>query len=168
MRSFRHTRFRDLTKRQKWGLGIAGFVLVGACGNIINGTGADDASPPSSAPATTSTVDQVAGGAASTPTMEVTTSQTAPASTPKPGPKPDPTPSPSADPKPTHSPSPTHTPAPKPTTHKPTPTAPATVSGDVHAGAFCSQHGWYGYTSKGTRMRCTTTATDSRYRWRAA
>jgi hypothetical protein len=38
----------------------------------------------------------------------------------------------------------------------------------VHPGAFCSEHGSYGYTSGGTLMRCTTTATDSRYRWRSA
>jgi hypothetical protein len=53
-------------------------------------------------------------------------------------------------------------------TSKPAPTSPGTVSGAVHPGAYCSQHGSYGYTSAGTRMRCTTTSTDSRFRWRSA
>jgi hypothetical protein len=43
-----------------------------------------------------------------------------------------------------------------------------TVSGTVHPGAFCSPEGAYGYTSAGTRMRCTYKAGDSRARWRAA
>jgi hypothetical protein len=38
----------------------------------------------------------------------------------------------------------------------------------VHPGAFCSEHWQYGHTSAGTLMRCTTTATDSRFRWRSA
>ncbi|AXG12158.1 cell wall-binding repeat-containing protein [Intrasporangium calvum] len=40
----------------------------------------------------------------------------------------------------------------------------------VTPGAFCAStySGWYGYTTTGTLMRCTTTATDSRLRWRAA
>lgn len=44
------------------------------------------------------------------------------------------------------------------------------VSGSVTSGAFCSQEvaGWYGYTSGGTLMRCTTLPTDSRLRWRQA
>jgi hypothetical protein len=56
-------------------------------------------------------------------------------------------------------------PAPAPTPS--TPTA-GTVDYVVHPGAYCSEHGSYGYTSAGTRMQCTTTATDSRYRWRSA
>jgi hypothetical protein len=52
----------------------------------------------------------------------------------------------------------------------PTPSSPTagTVDYVVHPGAYCSEHGSYGYTSAGTRMRCTTTATDSRFRWRSA
>ncbi|MDK1476312.1 PASTA domain-containing protein [Streptomyces sp. 549] len=38
----------------------------------------------------------------------------------------------------------------------------------VHPGSFCSPPGALGSTVKGTPMRCTTTATDDRYRWRAA
>lgn len=40
----------------------------------------------------------------------------------------------------------------------------------VTAGAFCSSayEGWYGWTSKGKLMRCSSTETDSRLRWRAA
>jgi hypothetical protein len=55
----------------------------------------------------------------------------------------------------------------------PTPTpvssaGPGTVSYAVHPGAFCSEHWQRGYTSTGTLMRCTTTATDSSFRWRSA
>lgn len=46
-------------------------------------------------------------------------------------------------------------------------TAPAVVQG-VTAGAFCSPAGARGRTDSGTAMVCTTTATDSRNRWRAA
>ncbi|MBC7310802.1 MAG: hypothetical protein H5T81_12350 [Tetrasphaera sp.] len=40
----------------------------------------------------------------------------------------------------------------------------------VTPGAFCAQAyaGWIGYTVTGVKMRCTTSATDSRLRWRAA
>lgn len=64
-------------------------------------------------------------------------------------------------------PAPTPLPAPSPTP-VPTPTQPGTVGYAVHPGAFCSEHWSYGYTSAGTRMRCTTTATDSSFRWRSA
>ncbi|MFI6325529.1 PASTA domain-containing protein [Nonomuraea sp. NPDC050556] len=43
-----------------------------------------------------------------------------------------------------------------------------TVSGTVHPGAFCSTEGATGYTTAGTLMRCSTTASDSRARWRRA
>lgn len=50
--------------------------------------------------------------------------------------------------------------------------APAPSSGGslpvVHPGAFCSVAGARGVTTRGTPMACTTTATDSRLRWRAA
>jgi hypothetical protein len=52
------------------------------------------------------------------------------------------------------------------TTKEPAPTAAPTVSGAVQPGAFCSQHGAYGYTVDHVLMRCKTSATDSRYRWR--
>jgi hypothetical protein len=38
----------------------------------------------------------------------------------------------------------------------------------VHPGAYCSEHGAFGRTKAGTLMQCKTSATDSRYRWRAA
>ena len=63
----------------------------------------------------------------------------------------------------------TTAPKPKPTTKKPKPkptSEPANTG--VHPGAFCSEHGELGTTSKGTLMRCTTTAKDDRYRWRKA
>jgi hypothetical protein len=55
-----------------------------------------------------------------------------------------------------------------PTPTTPTPTAHGTVGYAVHPGAYCSEHWSYGYTSARTRMRCTTTATDSHFRWRSA
>jgi hypothetical protein len=36
----------------------------------------------------------------------------------------------------------------------------------VHPGAFCAPGGAIGYTTTGLKMQCTTTATDSRNRWR--
>jgi hypothetical protein len=38
----------------------------------------------------------------------------------------------------------------------------------VHPGAFCSPGGALGLTNDGTLMRCETSATDSRNRWRKA
>jgi outer membrane biosynthesis protein TonB len=107
-----------------------------------------------------------------------------PTASPTPGPTASPTPSPTptpahkttpaSKPKPKHTPAPTHKSTPKPThkptpkpTHKPTPKPNPTQHG-VHPGAFCSPHGAYGYTSKGTLMHCTTKAGDPYYRWRRA
>jgi hypothetical protein len=55
-------------------------------------------------------------------------------------------------------------PKPKP---KPKPKKPSVRQG-VHPGAFCSPGGALGMTKKGKLMRCTSTATDDRNRWRAA
>ena len=38
----------------------------------------------------------------------------------------------------------------------------------VHPGAFCAPEGAQGVTSRGTRMTCKTSSTDSRARWRRA
>jgi cell division protein FtsN len=86
---------------------------------------------------------------------------------------------PKPSPKPTLKPSPKPTPKPiakittKPT-HKATP-KPAPIAYGVHPGAFCSQHNEIGFTSAGTRMRCTTkpgdvskTTGNPYWRWRAA
>lgn len=57
----------------------------------------------------------------------------------------------------------------RPTSAKPKPTRPApapTIKG-VNPGAFCSQHGAFGLTKTGKLMRCKSSATDTRYRWRA-
>jgi outer membrane biosynthesis protein TonB len=64
----------------------------------------------------------------------------------------------------------THKPSPKPTTKKPAPkpTTKAPTGTFVHPGAFCSPAGATGYTSKGTKMRCTFKSGDTRARWRAA
>jgi len=54
-------------------------------------------------------------------------------------------------------------------TPAPTPTTPGPVVGyTVHPGAYCAEHWSYGYTSAGTLMQCTTTSSDSRFRWRSA
>ncbi|MFG3603615.1 hypothetical protein [Micromonospora chersina] len=54
--------------------------------------------------------------------------------------------------------------------HPAVPTKPTTepIRTGVHAGAFCSPAGALGRTSTGKLMRCKTSATDSRLRWRAA
>jgi hypothetical protein len=57
--------------------------------------------------------------------------------------------------------------APK-TTAAPKTTTTAAVQTTVTPGAYCSVEGATGLTSKGTKMVCKTTATDSRLRWRAA
>ena len=91
---------------------------------------------------------------------------------PTPIPAPVPTPPPPTVPAP---PAPTPTsplvPAPDPTpTAEPAPPAapPSNDQGIVHPGAFCSPAGATGRTAAGTPMICTSTATDSRDRWRAA
>jgi hypothetical protein len=53
-------------------------------------------------------------------------------------------------------------------TPTPPPTTPGSVDYAVHPGAFCAERWSYGYTSAGTLMRCTTTSSDSRFRWRSA
>ncbi|OKI17262.1 serine/threonine kinase [Nocardiopsis sp. TSRI0078] len=83
---------------------------------------------------------------------------------PEPEPQPEPEPEPEPAPEPAPQPEPQPEPAPEP---EPEPEAPSHVQG-VHPGAFCSQHWQYGYTSAGTLMQCTTTAEDSRFRWRQA
>ncbi|GAB3436524.1 hypothetical protein GCM10027517_06750 [Phycicoccus ginsengisoli] len=47
-------------------------------------------------------------------------------------------------------------------------TSPSSLVQGVHPGAFCSPEGALGRTSKGTLMRCRTTSTDPRARWRSA
>jgi hypothetical protein len=70
-------------------------------------------------------------------------------------------------------PSTTMAPPPAPTTSEPAAPPPAPPNNTatlpvVHPGAFCSEEGALGVTSSGTPMRCTTTPTDSRLRWRSA
>ncbi|MEU7170219.1 hypothetical protein ABZ949_01855 [Micromonospora tulbaghiae] len=67
---------------------------------------------------------------------------------------------------------PSRKPAPKATTTKPKPkpttAKPPSGQQGVHPGAFCTPVGAIGYTSKGTKMRCTKKDGDIRARWRAA
>lgn len=79
------------------------------------------------------------------------------------------TPPPAPTPAPAPVTEPPSTPAPPPptTVAAPPPTTAATSS-TVSAGAFCSSAGATGVTSTGKPMVCSTTATDSRLRWRAA
>ncbi|MDU0315182.1 HNH endonuclease family protein [Phycicoccus sp. M110.8] len=51
---------------------------------------------------------------------------------------------------------------------KPSTTSTSSVVQGVHPGAFCSPESSLGRTSAGTLMRCSTTATDPRARWRRA
>lgn len=53
-------------------------------------------------------------------------------------------------------------------TTQPQPPSGNFVNYTVRPGAFCSERGSFGRTSAGTLMQCKTSATDSRYRWRAA
>jgi len=67
----------------------------------------------------------------------------------------------------------TSPPKPAPTTASPKPKpkpkpSKQFVAYTVHPGAFCSEQGYYGYTSRRVLMRCQTSPTDSRYRWRRA
>jgi hypothetical protein len=65
----------------------------------------------------------------------------------------------------------TKKPSTKPATRKPSPkptSKPPSGQLGVHPGAFCSPEGGIGYTSKGTRMRCTRKAGEDQARWRAA
>lgn len=90
------------------------------------------------------------------------------APTPPPIAKPVPTPTPTAPPVATPVPVPppaSAPPAPAPDPSR-TPTPPSNDQGVVHPGAFCSPPGATGRTAAGTAMICTTTATDSRDRWR--
>jgi hypothetical protein len=57
---------------------------------------------------------------------------------------------------------------PPPPSPKPPPTTHDQYAHGVHPGAFCAPGGALGYTVAGTLMRCTTTAVDSRNRWRRA
>lgn len=54
------------------------------------------------------------------------------------------------------------------TTSAPVTTAASVVQAGVTPGAFCSPGGARGTTVAGEAMVCTTTATDTRNRWRAA
>jgi hypothetical protein len=105
--------------------------------------------------------------------------------TPSTSPSPSDSPSPSPEPPavtaavatdvpavPTTGPAPKKTTAAAPKTTKPAPPKttqpPANPGPIVHPGAFCSPEGAIGYTSAGTRMRCTLKAGESQPRWRAA
>jgi hypothetical protein len=134
-------------------------VAAGAC-TPSAGSGVVTATVPVSAtePASTTTT--------STTSTTSTTTTTAPPTTVEvttvPPPPPPPVPRPVA-PAPTTPPAPAPRPAPAPAAP---PAAPAGQQG-VHPGAFCSPGGATGYTSAGTRMVCSTTASDSRNRWRS-
>jgi cytoskeletal protein RodZ len=126
-------------------------------------TAADSATGATSQTVTTATSrSDVATPSLAPTTAPPTTAPPAPTtavSTPTPTPTPHPTTAPATT---------THTTRPPTTTTTKKPTTAITVPGYVTPGAFCSQHWAYGWTKTGKRMRCTTTATDSRFRWRAA
>jgi hypothetical protein len=70
----------------------------------------------------------------------------------------------------TRAPSPPARPAPV-TSPAPSPSSSSSGAGGlpvVHPGAFCSDAGAGGVTTRGTPMTCKATASDSRLRWRSA
>ncbi|MFB8767014.1 serine/threonine kinase [Nocardiopsis alba] len=86
---------------------------------------------------------------------------------PEPEPEPEPTPESVPEPAPVPESTPESVPAPAPAPDPEPAPEPAPVEG-VHPGSFCSQHWQFGRTNNGTLMQCTTTAEDSRFRWRSA
>ena len=152
---------RSLTRLQWVLVGIVALVVLACLGGLVNAiagpTPASNTGRSIPGPTTTGPT-EIVGPITATSTVPLPTFTPPPPTT---------TNAPTATPKPTSKPT-THKPAPKPTTHKPTPTSHPTVSGFVHPGAFCSQHYAYGFTDKGTLMQCKPSATDSRFRWRAA
>jgi hypothetical protein len=62
----------------------------------------------------------------------------------------------------------TTTAAPTTTSTPRTTTSTSSIRAGVHPGAYCSPAGALGRTVAGTLMRCSSTATDSRNRWRRA
>jgi hypothetical protein len=144
---------------------IAGFLIL-CCG----GLGLIAALSGQTKPAASASPSVIAEAASGSPSIESTPSEAGespgPSAVPssKPSLKPSPKPSPRRVVAPAPKPAPTHTTRPS---AQPTRPAPGPIHG-VHPGAFCSQHWQYGYTTAGTLMRCTTTASDSRYRWRKA
>jgi predicted lipid-binding transport protein (Tim44 family) len=108
--------------------------------------------------------------AASVAAAETSPTVTTEPATPSAAPSATPSPTPTATPKPTATAKATTKATKKATTKattKPEPTTAITHAG-VTPGAFCSEHGDFGLTSKGTLMKCKTSATDTRYRWRKA
>ncbi|WP_082159399.1 hypothetical protein [Micromonospora sp. HK10] len=151
---------RPVTRGQKVAAGFFGIALLCCCGSGIAAF-TDSGSDKPAAKASPTAVQALAEPAVSaSPSLVPTTS--APSPTSKPTPKPTRT-----SPKPTRT---SPKPAPKRTTSAPRTTKPTTdsIRTGVHAGAFCSPAGALGRTSTGKLMRCKTSATDSRLRWRAA
>lgn len=143
---------RPVTRGQRIAAGLFGIALLCCCGGGIAAF-IDSGSDKPAAEASPTAVQALAEPAVSaSPSTTPTTSKPSP--TPKPTPKPT---------------RPSPKPAPKRTTSAPRTTKPTTESirTGVHAGAFCSPAGALGRTSTGKLMRCKTSATDSRLRWRA-
>ncbi|MFJ6151011.1 hypothetical protein [Micromonospora profundi] len=164
-------------------VGIAAAISVLLCCGVgtIGALTTDDSDkkPTAAATQTAPTAsDRLAEDVSATPDAPPSTIPEPAASSPTPGPQDtsgEPTPRPivkptTTKPKPkttTAAPKPkatTAAPKPKPTTAKPKPPSVATV----HPGSFCSKQGARGVTKTGKPMVCTTTATDSKKRWRAA
>ncbi|MBB5872061.1 hypothetical protein F4553_005495 [Allocatelliglobosispora scoriae] len=150
--------------------GIAGAallaVIIGCCGvgaaTMLGGGDTKSASPQQSAnglPQPAPAVTTAAAEPTVSPTPAVQPTTLAPTKSPSTKPSAKPTPKPPTPPKPSTKPKPKPSPTPEPE---------HTVGTAVHAGAFCSQHWWFGHTSTGKLMQCKPSATDSRFRWRAA
>lgn len=156
---------RPVKKPSKWVWilgGIAAVLALCVGGTVAIGLAAGSGNDTPAAVAASIAADQA--NTATTPTTGPATLDTSPTATPS-GVTPSATPKPTSTPKATTKPA-TKKPTTKATT-RPAPTTATTHTG-VRAGAFCSEHGDYGLTSKGTLMKCKTSSTENRYRWRAA
>jgi hypothetical protein len=145
-------------KAALFGLAVLGVLLAGCGPTDSTATPAAGTTTTTTAPAeattdATSAADPLVTTAPATAPAATTAAK--PAGTKKPAAKPT-----------------TRKPAPKPTTKKPTPKPKPTIKAPagpiVHPGAFCKPEGAIGFTSKGTRMRCTLKAGETQPRWRAA
>lgn len=147
-------------------VGLALIVVLAGCG----GGAAAPKSVATVVPATA--VSPIPATTAATPAPTMTPRPTATANpSPTPMPRPTPTIAPTVasapPPTPTPVPQPTPNPTPTPISVQPAPPAAPSIQRGVTAGAFCSPAGALGETSTGKPMVCTSTASDSRNRWRA-
>lgn len=169
------------TRTRSW-TALAGALALMVLGAAIAGpTAAQTAAPlaavattPTTAP-TTPAAEPTPSPSSTSPSAATTTEATPPAATTTVAPRPPEPPAPSstsipakpATPKPVPPVAPPAAPPAVPAAPAPSPSSAFEQSG-VHPGAFCSPHLSFGHTNDGTLMQCKPSATDARFRWRAA